>query len=67
MCIKSSFFGTIVKREREQNNLAEGTCSRMERNDLKKVGMCPALVTVYSKFVLGHISPTLNLLTFKAF
>ena len=31
------------KKERERNAVAEGPCSRMERNDLKKVGMCQAL------------------------
>ena len=30
--------------ERERNDLAEGPRSRTERNDLKKVGTCPALV-----------------------
>ena len=33
----------IRKKEQERNNLAEGPRSRTERNDLKKVGMCPAL------------------------
>ena len=31
------------KEERERNNLAEDPRSRTERNDFKKVGMCPAL------------------------
>ena len=31
------------KKEQEWNDLAEGPCSRMERNDLKKFGMSPAL------------------------
>ena len=35
--------GTIKKEER--NDLAEGPRSRTERNDFKKVGMCPALET----------------------
>ena len=30
------------KRERERNDLAEGSGSRMERNDFKKVGTCPS-------------------------
>ena len=34
------------KKERERNDLATGPCSRTERNDLKKVGTCPALLTV---------------------
>ena len=34
------------KEERERNNLAEGPRSRAERNDLKKVGTCPALEQV---------------------
>ena len=42
--------GTIGKKERERNNLAEGSHSRTERNDLKKVGTCPALpVRSYNK------------------
>ena len=41
--------GTIQKKERERNDLAEGLCSRTARNDFKKVGTCPALVsTQYS-------------------
>ena len=36
--------GTIGKKEREQNDLAEGPCSRTERNNFKKVETCPALV-----------------------
>ena len=35
----------MKKKEQERNDLAEGPRSRMERNDLKKVGMCPALPT----------------------
>ena len=35
--------GTIKKKERERNDLAEGPRSRTERNDFKKVGSCPAL------------------------
>ena len=35
--------GTIEKKERERNDLAEGPRSRTERNNLKKVGTCPAL------------------------
>ena len=35
--------GTIEKKERERNILAEGPRSRTEQNDLKKVGTCPAL------------------------
>ena len=31
------------KEERERKDLAEGPCSRTERNDFKKVGTCPAL------------------------
>ena len=31
------------KKEQEWNDLAEGPCFRMERNDLKKFGMSPAL------------------------
>ena len=34
----------LKKTEQEQNNLAEGPRSRLERNDFKKVGTCPALV-----------------------
>ena len=34
--------GTIQKKERERNDLAEGSGSRMERNDFKKVGTCPS-------------------------
>ena len=37
--------GTIEKKERERNDLAEGPRSRTERNDFKKVGTCPALAT----------------------
>jgi len=33
------------KKEQERNDLAEGPCSRTERNDSKKFGKCPALVT----------------------
>ena len=33
----------LKKKERERNDLAEGPCSRTERNDFKKVGTCPAL------------------------
>ena len=33
--------GTIEKKEREQNDLAEGPCSRTERNDFKKVKTMP--------------------------
>ena len=42
------------KKERERNDLAESPCSRTERNDLKKVGTCPALFDVVTKqiFVL---------------
>ena len=32
------------KKEREWNDLAEGSRSRTERNNLKKVEKCPALV-----------------------
>ena len=32
------------KKEQEQNDLAEGPRSRTKQNDLKKVGMCPALL-----------------------
>ena len=35
---------TIEKKEQEQNDLAEGPRSRTKQNDLKKVGMCPALL-----------------------
>ena len=35
--------GTIEKKERERNNLAEGPRSKTERNDFKNVGTCPAL------------------------
>ena len=35
----------MKKKEQERNDLAEGPRSRMERNDLKKVGMCSALPT----------------------
>jgi len=37
----------MEKKEQEQNDLAEGTNSRMEQNDFKKVGKCPALSMVY--------------------
>ena len=33
----------LKKKEQERNDLDEGPCSRMERNDFKKVGTCPAL------------------------
>ena len=33
----------IKKEERERNDLAEGPCSRTEKNDLKKFRTCPAL------------------------
>ena len=33
-----------TKKERERNGLSEGPRSRTERNDFKKVGMCPALI-----------------------
>ena len=36
----------MEKKEQEQNDLAEGTNSRMEQNDFKKVGKCPALSMV---------------------
>ena len=36
------------KEERERNDLAEGPRFRTERNDLKKVGTCPALFTTIS-------------------
>ena len=36
--------GTIQKEECERNNLAEGPRSRMEWNNFKKVGTCPALL-----------------------
>ena len=32
--------GTIGKKEREQNYLAEGPRSRMKQNDFEKVGPC---------------------------
>ena len=35
--------GTIEKKEWERNDLAEGPRSKTKRNDLKKVGTCPAL------------------------
>ena len=35
--------GTIEKKEQERNDLAEGPRSKTKRNDLKKVGMFPAL------------------------
>ena len=35
--------GTIEKKEQERNDLAEGPRSKTKRNDLKKVGTCPAL------------------------
>ena len=35
----------LKKKERERNDLAEGPRSRTERNDFKKVGTCPALIT----------------------
>ena len=38
--------GTIEKKEGDRNDLDEGPCSRTERNDLKKVGTCPALVVL---------------------
>ena len=34
----------MKKKERERKDLAEGPRSRTERNDLKKVGTCPALL-----------------------
>ena len=34
----------LKKTERERNDLAEGPRSRTERNDLKKVRTCPALL-----------------------
>ena len=36
----------MEKKEREQNDLAEGTRSRTEQNDFKNVGTCPALSMV---------------------
>ena len=39
--------GTVEKKEREQNDLAEGPRSRTERNNFKKVGKCPALAVQY--------------------
>ena len=37
--------GTRTERfKKKRNDLAEGPCSRTERNDFKKVGTCPALV-----------------------
>ena len=38
--------GSIKKEERERNDLAEGPRSRTELNDFKKVGTCPALISV---------------------
>ena len=32
-----------IKNEQERNDLAKGPRSRTERNNLKKIGMCPAL------------------------
>ena len=37
----------IGKKEREQNDLAEGPRSRTEQNDFKKVRTCPALLIVH--------------------
>ena len=44
--------GTIIKEEREQNDLAEGPHSRMEWKDFKKFGTCPALTIPHSKLDL---------------
>ena len=35
----------LKKKKREQNDQAEGLCSRTERKDFKNVGACPALIT----------------------
>jgi len=45
--------GMIEKKEWERNDLAEGPCSRTERNNLKKVRMCPALYICWN---LGGVS-----------
>ena len=41
---KNGTWNDQKKNEEGWNNLAEGPLSRTERNDLKKVGLCPALV-----------------------
>ena len=51
-------FSTQNGMERERNDLSEGPRSRMERNDFKKVGTCPALgtpVLMYMCCVLNEL------------
>ena len=43
------------KEEQERNDLTEGPRSRTERNDLKKVGTCPALPVLLKKFLRSFI------------
>ena len=45
---------TIEEKEQELNVLAEGPYSRMKRNDFKKVGMCPALVSGQNIIMIGN-------------
>ena len=42
-------------KERERNNLAEGPRSRTERNNWKKVRICPALPLGYRSFQIGCV------------
>ena len=49
------------KEEQEWNNLAEGPCSRTERNDFKKVGTCPALLVAHCFFVTIYLYISLHL------
>ena len=46
--------GTILKKERERNDLAEGPRSRTERNNFKKVETCPALDATLFVYLLDR-------------
>ena len=50
----------LKKKEREKNDLAEGPRSRMGRNDLKKVGTCPALGRRHGLSSLIYLGSKLN-------
>ena len=45
----------LNKKERERNDLAEGPRSRAERNDFKKVGTCPALVSWDTLYLIQYM------------
>ena len=63
----------MENKEREQNDLADGSRSRMERNDFNKVGTCPALVIlplfkgVDLRIYICTLTRTLRTLVFHEF